>query len=93
MKTVLSGIAVVALVATTLPAASQTNPPQVSPQPQSSQGNAPGAGGTSKPETRGMPGNESGTSVKPRESGDEGGVRGTSGDQSGKMVNPPAQRQ
>ena len=102
MKALFSGIAVAALVAAIQPAASQTNPPQIGAQTQSSQDNSPGAGGTSKPDTPGAPGSKSGTTVTPHSGknatarsnesggGDESGVRGKPGSESGTTVNPPA---
>ena len=63
MKHLLTGIAVIGLVATAVPAASQ-------------QQNLPGTGGVSKPGVPGQPGNKSGTAVRPSGSGRVEGIPG-----------------
>lgn len=94
MKKLLCGVAVVTMVAGALPGWSQTN--QL--QGQSTQQNAPGAGGTSKPGMPGLPGSKSGPTVTPsgntlpeaqtHPSGDQSGVRGLPGNKSGPTERP-----
>jgi hypothetical protein len=95
MKTLLSGVALAAIVAVALPAWSQPN----TMQGQSTQQNAPGTGGTSKPGVPGLPGSESGPTVTPsgttvpeasrtRPDGDESKVPGLPGSKSGPTEKP-----
>jgi hypothetical protein len=64
MKQLLSGIAVAALVASASPAWAQTGAPQSGAQDQSTQHNAPGSGGVSKPGAAGLPGSKSGPAAR-----------------------------
>ena len=98
MKSLLSSVALSALVAI-LPAWSQTTAPATGAP--SNEQNAPGTGGTSKPGTPGLPGSKSGpaagtssgTSVpdatsSPATSKDEGKVPGLPGGKSGPAAKP-----
>ncbi|HVJ54171.1 MAG TPA: hypothetical protein VM689_17020 [Aliidongia sp.] len=103
MKTALIGTAMLLMAAGPTFAQSQTaTPPQGSPGTMSQQ-NAPGAGGTSKPGTAGLPGSKSGPTAKPSSTGapansttpqqDQSKVPGKSGAESGKpdQKAPPRQ--
>jgi hypothetical protein len=96
MKTFVSGLAIAAALTTALPVWAQG----VTTQGQTTQQNAPGTAGTSKPGVPGQPGSESGPAVTPsgtttavsrtHPSGDQSGVRGLPGNKSGPTVYPPS---
>jgi hypothetical protein len=92
-------IMVAMLAAAAAPSWAQTNPPQTGAQMQSGQTIAPGTGGVSKPDARGLPDTESGPAVTPsgttlpdpsqlKQSGDESHVQGSPGTESGPAVKP-----
>jgi hypothetical protein len=79
MKILLGGVAMAAIVAVALPAWSQAS----LTQGQSTQQNAPGTGGVSKPGVPGSPGSKSGPTVtRSGTTAPDPTQRGTSGDQS-----------
>lgn len=95
MKTLFGGVALATIVALALPAWSQTN----TMQGQSTQRNAPGTGGVSKPGVSGLPGSEAGPTVTPsgttapeasrtHPDGDESKVPGLPGNKSGPTEKP-----
>jgi hypothetical protein len=101
VKSILSAFALASLVATTLPAWSQTN----SQQPDKQQ-IAPGGGGTSGTGVPGKPGTKSGPAVKPSNGvgmgmgtgaapapagADTSGVKGVPGNKSGPSKREPSQ--
>ena len=102
MNRLFSVAVVTALVAAALPGWAQTNQPQAGSQSQSIQPVAPGTGGLSKPDKRGLPDSESGLAVTPsgtsvpeasqlKRGGDESDVRGLPGNKSGPTVKPSAE--
>jgi hypothetical protein len=95
MNRLLGGVGTAAILALALPAWAQG----VTTQGQSTQQNAPGTAGTSKPGVPGLPGSKSGPTVtrsgntvpetKTHPSGDQSGVQGLPGNKSGPAVQPP----
>jgi len=96
LKRLLSGAAVAAILAASLPAWAQG----VTTQGQPTRENVPGTAGTSKPGVPGLPGSKSGPTVTPsgttlpearnHPSGDQSGVQGLPGNKSGQTVSPPS---
>jgi hypothetical protein len=104
MKTILSAMAIAALVAAPWPVWAQSDTSQSDVQNQNGRQHAPGTGGTSKPGVRGLPGSKSGPAVTPSgktssgsSSGtaattrqrDQSGVPGLPGSKSGPAVTSP----
>ena len=100
MNIFVSGAIMIAVVAAAAaPSWAQTNPPQTGAQMQSGQSIAPGTGGVSKPDARGLPDTQSGPAVTPsgttlpdpsqlKQSGDESHVQGSPDTESGPAVKP-----
>jgi hypothetical protein len=100
MNKFVSGAIMMAVVAAAAaPSWAQTNPRQTGAQMQSGQPIAPGTGGVSKPDMRGLPDTQSGPAVTPsgttlpdpsqlKESGDESHIQGLPDTESGPAVKP-----
>jgi hypothetical protein len=97
MQKLLCGVAMTAVLVGTSPVWAQTTTSQPSKQTQSTQQNAPGTGGVSKPGTQGLPGSKSGPAVRDPSgssgSSTSGTTSGTSSANSGPVNTGAAQTQ